>query len=204
MTKVFLFSILCLLLVASCDENLVKEPLLAPLSISGKIDCPQRRLTALNPNEYLITLHDSVGVQLKQTRPTADGKYFFEDLTTGKSYQIRVQKTSSNPPTFLMNEVKNYLQQTPQPNLTGLALIAADVDKSGEIDGTDVLHVDRYIQGTTSSMPGGFWRIFPSYAFEVNNNFIDRPSPLKNLSESVSNFDFIVITLGDVSLNICN
>lgn len=205
MTKVFLSSILCLFLFAACEKTNLKEPL-APLSISGKIDCPQRHLTSLNPNEYVISLRDSIGVQLSETRPTADGKYFFEDLEAGKTYQIRVQRTTSNPPTLSANQVKNYLQQSPLPQLSGLALLAADVDKSGEIDATDVLHIDRFREGVTPSLPGGSWRIFSSYLIDSNNNFRDfnTPSPLKNLTESISNFDFIVVTLGDISLNTCN
>ena len=206
MTKVLLSSILCLFLFAACEKTDLKDPLLAPLSISGKIDCPQRHLTSLNPNEYVISLHDSIGVQLSQTRPTANGKYFFENLESGKTYQIRVKRTSANPPTLSVNQVKDYLQQTPLPRVSGLALLAADVDKSGEIDATDVLHIDRLIQGVTPSLPGGSWRIFSSYLIDANNNFIDfnTPSPLKNLTENISNYDFIVVTLGDMSLNSCN
>lgn len=206
MTKVFLSSILCLFLFASCDVKIEKESLLAPLSISGKIDCPQRHLTSLNPNEYVITLHDSAGVQLKQTRPSTDGKYFFEDLETGKTYQIRVQRTAINSFILTTNQVENYLQQSPRPNLSDLALIAGDIDKSGEVDALDVLHINRFIQGVTPSLPGGNSRIFPSYLIDNNNNFIDfnAPSPLKNLIANVTNYDFIEVTLGDMSLNRCD
>lgn len=204
MSKLSLIALLSMLLFASCVDH-QKELLLAPLSISGKIDCPQRHLTSLNPNEYTITLHDTLGVLLKTTKPTSDGRYFFENLEAG-SYQIRVLRTAAALPTFTANQVKNYLQQTPRPTVSDLALIAADVDKSGEIDATDVLHLDRYIQGVTPSLPGGGWRIFPSYWIDSNNNLLDinAPSPLKNLIGSVNNYDFIVIQLGDVSLNSCN
>jgi hypothetical protein len=39
-----------------------------------------------------------------------------------------------------------------------------------------------------------------------NNNFIDFnvPSPLKNLIANVTNYDFIEVTLGDMSLNRCD
>jgi hypothetical protein len=206
MAKLFSVSLFCLLLFAACDVNNQREPLLAPLSISGKIDCPQRNLTVLNPNEYLITLHDSAGLELKRTRPNASCKYAFEDLTGGKTYEIRVKRTVANPPIFSSNQVKTYFQQTPRPQISDLALFAADVDKNGEIDATDVLHVDRFIGGITSSMPGGIWTILPSYLIGANNNVFsfNTPSPLKNLIGNITNFDFIVVTLGDVSLNRCD
>jgi 5,10-methylene-tetrahydrofolate dehydrogenase/methenyl tetrahydrofolate cyclohydrolase len=127
-------------------------------------------------------------------------------LAAGKSYQIRVKRTVANPPILSTNQVKAYLQQTPLPNRSDLALFAADVDRSGEVDATDVLHIERFINGVTPSMPGGIWRILPSYNIDANNNFVglNAPSPLKNLVANVTNFDFIVVTLGDMSLNRCN
>ncbi|MBL7816329.1 MAG: hypothetical protein JNL70_15015 [Saprospiraceae bacterium] len=206
MTKQLFIGLLFAFCLESCDVKNQKELQLAPLSISGKIDCPQRRLATLNPNDFLITLKDSLGEIQLETRPSADGRYFFENLDVGRSYSLRVKRTTpANTVRFATNQVEDYLNQIPLPIVSGLALVSADVDKSGEIDQTDVLHLKRFMSGVTPSLPGGTWRFLESYLIDTNNNIIiSRPHPLSNLQASVANFDFIMIQLGDMTLNNCN
>jgi hypothetical protein len=179
------------------------------LSISGKINCPNRTLTTLNPSEYLITLTDSSGVE-RQTRPTADCKYAFNNLEEGHNYNLKVVRTVPSGSVILSaTAMENYLAQNPLPQRTGLGLIAADVNKDGEIDATDVLHVKRFVNGVTPNLPvGGLWRFVPSVWVDANNNFNANNNYgrwlIPNLTTNVSNFDIIQVQYSDIDLRNCN
>jgi hypothetical protein len=205
MRKLVLFSAIFMTFTMSCKKKNTAEPQVT-LSISGKINCPKRTLTALNPSEYLITLVDSTGF-IRETRPTADCKYSFDNLEFGHNYNIKIAKTGrpSTGPGPVRIEV--YLSQNPLPKMSDLGLKAADVDKNGEVDATDVLHIKRFNQGLTQSLPTGtFWLFVPNYWLDFDNNFAPNQGRwhIPNLTTNVTNFDMIQAAYSDIELILCN
>jgi hypothetical protein len=213
MYKLALITVLFMtFMVSSCMQSVTLEtnPLDVSLSISGKINCASRTLTTLNPSEYLITLTDSTGVQ-RQTQPTADCKYIFENLDTGHNYNIKIVRTvPAGNLTISAAGLSNYLLQNPPPPKTDLGLVAADVDRNGEIDETDLLHIRRFIMGITPNLPSGdgLWRFFPSNRLTIDNNFVPNSNlarwHIANLATSVTNFDMIQAQYTDIDLVRCN
>ena len=188
---------------ASCIERrLDLEP--ASLTIGGKIDCPQRNLTTLIPSDYIVSLYRDNEVLLRTTRPTADGRYFFDELQPDLNYSVGVKRTTAlNTTNSSVTSIENYLLN--RPRLSDLALIAGDVDRNGEIDATDLLHVRRFVMGITPALPSPMWRMIPAYWIDNQNNFIPNAvSPLMSLQRSVMNFDLIMVQLGDMGLTSCN
>jgi hypothetical protein len=206
-----LFSVFAVATLVSCNSNTSTTPeVVLTLSISGKINCPNRTLTTLNPSEYLITLSDSNGVE-RQTRPTADCKYAFNNLEAGHYYNLNVVRTAPSGSTVLSaTAMENYLAQNPLPRRTDLGLMAADVNKDGEVDATDLLHVKRFVNGVTPSLPtnGGLWRFVPSVWVDANNNINANNSYgrwlIPNLAANLSNFDIIQVQYSDIDLTNCN
>lgn len=211
MRQFVLFSAFALATLVSCNDKSSTTPeVVLTLSISGKINCPNRTLTTLNPSEYLITLTDSSGAE-QQTRPTADCKYTFNNLEQGHNYNLKVVRTAPSGSVVLSaTAMENYLAQTPLPQRTGLGLIAADVNKDGEIDATDVLHVKRVVNNITPNLPtnSGFWRFVPSVWVDANNNFRSNNVYgrwlIPNLSRNMTNFDIIQVQYSDIDLTNCN
>ena len=213
MRKLVLFIPIFITFMVSCKQAITIEShqLDVSLSISGKINCPSRTLTSLNPSEYLITLTDSTGVQ-RQTRPTEDCKYIFVDLETGHNYNIKIVRTvSSGNLTISAADMSNYLLQNPPPLKPVLGLVAADVDRNGEIDDTDLLHVRRFIMGITQNLPNpnGLWFFTPAASLTTDNNFVTNWTNrgrwhIANLTTSVTNFDMIQAQYTDIDLVHCN
>jgi hypothetical protein len=211
MRKLILFSAIFTTFLMSCSTDVSRtiDPT-SSLSISGKINCPSRTLTTLNPSEYLITLVDSTGVT-RTTRPTADCKYSFDSLEMGHNYNIKIVRTvpSANL-TVSATALEAYLSQNPLPQRTDLGLIAADVDKSGEVDATDLLHVKRFVSGVTITLPSesGLWRFVPSVWLTSSNNFIPNTIygawNIRNLTTNVDNYDLIQVQYSDIDLLRCN
>jgi hypothetical protein len=212
MYKLILFTAFFTTFLMSCQQNTTLGPLNvdASLSISGKINCPSRTLTTLNPSEYLITLTDSTGIK-RETRPTADCKYIFIDLEMGHNYTIKIVRTvPSGNLTISTRGLENYFLQNPLPQKTDLGLVAADVDKNGEVDETDLLHVRRFATGITQSLPAGsLWRFFPSAWLTRDNSFVPNLNnvgrwQIPNLTTSVTNYDMIQVQYTDIDLVKCN
>jgi hypothetical protein len=208
MRKLILFSFIFMTFM-SCNNRTTVDPVaLVTLSISGKINCPSRTLTALNPSEYLITLVDSTGVT-RETRPTADCKYSFDDLEMGHNYNIKIVRTvPSGGSTLSVTGLSNYFLN-PGSRRSDLGLVAADVDKSGEIDETDLLFIRRVITGIAPNLPSGsFWFFQPSNRLTLSNNFVPNSNfgrwQIPNLTTSVTNYDFIQAQYSDIDLVRCN
>jgi hypothetical protein len=207
MRKFILFSVIFMTFM-SCNRTTVEPVALVTLSISGKINCPSRTLTTLNPSEYLITLVDSTGAT-RTTRPTADCKYAFDDLESGHNYNIKIVRTvPSGSTTLSVAGLSNYFLN-PGTRRTDLGLVAADVDRSGEIDETDLLHVRRFVTGITTTLPSGsIWFFQPSNRLTLDNNFIPNSNfgrwQIPNLTTSVTNYDMIQVQYSDIDLQRCN
>ena len=210
MKKILYASLFCLCCFTSC---VISNPQLDPkpnnsaaISISGKIDCPSRTLTSLTPSDFTLTLYDTNRVELQTIRPRVDGTYSFDNLSRGQSFNIWVKRVAAPSSARLTtNQVTTYLNQNPRPVLSELALYAADVNSDGEVDGSDVVHINRYILEITPALPAGNWGFINSYILDSRNNFnFNAPTPLHNMQGSVTNFDFIMVQKGDMSLNFCN
>jgi hypothetical protein len=86
---------------------------------------------------------------------------------------------------------------------TPYAMIAADVDESGEIDGADIVHIRDFILKRKPSLPVRTWRfVDKSYVFKKPNNpFLeDFPEYIDVAKVSKeSKADFVAIKVGDVT-----
>src|SRR6185436_1668412 len=82
-------------------------------------------------------------------------------------------------------------------------IIAADVDGSGTVTTTDILHTRSMILQMTTTFPNGrLWSFVPAdYVFADMQNPFPFPTTrtYTNLQQSVTRQDFIGIKLGDVN-----
>jgi hypothetical protein len=86
---------------------------------------------------------------------------------------------------------------------TPYAMIAADVDESGEIDGADIVHIRDFILKRKPSLPIRTWRfVDKSYVFKKPSNPLLEDFPeyidLAKVSKE-SKADFVAIKVGDVT-----
>ena len=86
---------------------------------------------------------------------------------------------------------------------TPYKLIAGDVDKSGEIDATDMLHMRRFILKITPALPGGNFRfVDKAYSFRNAANPFGEDFPeVVSIATLTSNAsaNFVAVKLGDVN-----
>jgi hypothetical protein len=202
-----IFSLVVLLIGnASCGK------LNPPISVSGRINCPSRNLTKVNPADYIIFLTDSLDRGKpnagRETQPTAEGKYIFENLEAGHTYFLNVVNETpkfGNKLTLSSKALENALLKNQIPPKIGLAFLAADVNADGFVDARDLIALQDYISGKTSSLEAGFWRMVRISDVNESNNFVQTKSadPLSKIKQSVTNFDFIQVQMGDVDLTFC-
>jgi Secretion system C-terminal sorting domain len=81
--------------------------------------------------------------------------------------------------------------------------IAADVDKSGAVDGADMLHIRNFILRKTPSLPAGVWRFIDSkYVFTNPSNPFGEDFPeainLAN-TQAAETANFTAVKIGDVN-----
>jgi hypothetical protein len=202
-----IFSLVILLIGhASCGK------LNPPISVSGRINCPSRNLTKVNPADYVIFLTDSLDRGKpnagRETQPTADGKYIFENLEAGHTYFLNVVNqtpTFGNKLALSATALENALLKNQIPPKIGLSFLAADVNADGSVDSRDLMALKDYNAGKTASLPAGFWRMVRISDVNASNNFVQTISadPLSKIKQSVTNFDFIQVQMGDVDLTFC-
>jgi hypothetical protein len=149
------------------------------------------------------------GVISGSATTAAAGTYEIGNLAAGTNYQVRATKT-------LDNDKKNGVTTLDialisKHNLgtellaTPYKMIAADVDRNGDVDATDMLHIRRFILGITPSLPAGTaWRfIDKSYAFRnPSNPFGEDFSEVVNLTSvpvGTTAANFLAVKLGDVN-----
>ncbi len=86
---------------------------------------------------------------------------------------------------------------------TPYAMIAADVDESGEIDGADIVHIRDFILKRKPSLPVRTWRfVDKSYVFiKPSNPFLEEFPEYIDLAKvsKESKGDFVAIKVGDVT-----
>jgi hypothetical protein len=177
------------------------------ISISGRINCPSRKLTTLTPSEYTIFLRDSaIPTAGRQIQPTADCRYVFDNLESGHTYFVNVIRTvPASSVSLSATAIETYLKTIPAPPKTALGLFAADVNKNGFVNDEDVMILKDFISGKTKSLTFGFWSFLPRGLLNDQNNFtFDNVLSTRNITKSVTNLDFIQVQIGDIDLIKCD
>ncbi|MBL7815632.1 MAG: T9SS type A sorting domain-containing protein, partial [Saprospiraceae bacterium] len=143
--------------------------------------------------------------------PVAGGNVsngFFNIATdTAENIQVRLVKNNNEDAT---NGVTTYdIAKVSQhilniaPLATPYKIIAADVDRSGEIDAADMLHMRRFILRMSPSLPGGNFRfVDKAYTFRNAVTPLSETFPeVANITSLVSNtaVNFVAVKLGDVN-----
>jgi hypothetical protein len=139
----------------------------------------------------------------------AAGTYGITGLVPGSNYQVRAAKTLDNDKKngvttldialISKNNLGTELLSSP------FKLIAADVDRNGDIDATDMLHIRRFILGITPSLPAGSaWRfVAKSYNFINPANPFGEDFPevvnLSSVPAGSTAANFVAVKLGDVN-----
>lgn len=137
------------------------------------------------------------------------GSYSINNLTAGTTYQVRAAKTLDNDrrngvTTLDIALISKHLLALDQLN-SAYKIIAADVNKDGEVDATDMLHIRRFILSITPTLPAGSaWRfIDKSYTFRnAANPLAEDFSEVVNLSSvpaGTTAANFMAVKLGDVN-----
>jgi hypothetical protein len=128
-------------------------------AISGNLTYDNSSSSALpGVKLYLV---NSLNVKVDSTFTGLNGKYAFKNVWTG-TYQV---KGKSNAAWGGVNSVDAQLilkQFVGITSLTGVRLLAADVDASGYVNSIDALQVAKRFTGLISSFPGGDWVFLPT------------------------------------------
>ncbi len=124
----------------------------------------------------------------------------------------RFRITPNRPNTDWQNGVTSFDLALMSRHVLGIApltspyqLIAADVNRNGEVDGTDILMVQRLILHLNSNFPNNnSWRfVVKNYQFQDPTNPFasDFPETLivPNLTSAITNGDFVAIKVGDIN-----
>jgi hypothetical protein len=134
--------------------------------------------------------------------------YNFASLPMGESYRIRPERNSdilNGVTTYDIAIISRYILGI-EPAKSPYQLIAMDVDRSGEIDGADMIIIRNLILRKSTTFPNNTaWRFIPkSYVFKnpANPFAEDFPEVLSfsNPSQSVSGADFVAVKIGDGNL----
>jgi hypothetical protein len=157
-----------------------------------------------------VTVSATTGSTIAASNVTsATGEYVVSGLALG-NYQVKAAKTDvkdayTGVTTFDILRVQKHLLGL--ENLgSAYQMIAADVNKDGEVDGADMLHLRNFILRKSNSLPGGIWRfIDKSYSFKnASNPFAEdfsEVATLNDLKAGTSAASFVAVKLGDVNQN---
>ncbi|MBL7818264.1 MAG: HYR domain-containing protein [Saprospiraceae bacterium] len=152
-----------------------------------------------------IKLYNSTNDSLNAVTGTS---YAFKELTAGRGYRIM----PTRPNTDWINGVTMFDVALMSRQILGVEAfsspyryIAADVNKSGDIDAVDLLIMQRLILRVTSVFPNNnSWRfILKSFNFDDPTNPFSSDFPeslwIPNLTTAVPNGDFIAVKIGDIN-----
>jgi hypothetical protein len=166
--------------------------------------------TENNANISSVQVSANTGGAIASSAMTAaDGTFSIAGLTPG-NYQVKASKTDAKDAyngvtTFDIARISKHLLAV-EKITSPYQLIAADVDKNGDIDGADMLHIRNFILRKSNSLPGGIWRfIDKSYAFKnPSNPFAEDFSEVISLNDmkvGTTAANFVAVKLGDVNQN---
>ncbi len=177
------------------------RPAVAPLSGAVRTETSQAiNAVTVNANVNGTTVAGS-------SLTDANGAFGINSLALGANYQVKAAKANMGD---RATDVTTYDIALISRHVLGIKalnspykIIAADVDKSGEVDATDMLHMRRFILGITSSLPAGTWRfIDKSYAFKNPTAPFGEDFPEYvniNAFTATQSANFVAIEIGDVN-----
>ncbi|MES2431567.1 MAG: right-handed parallel beta-helix repeat-containing protein [Bacteroidota bacterium] len=132
---------------------------------------------------------------------------FSRYLIGGRKYKFKFNKNNDVLKTNGVSTLDIALVQSHILNISPLndpyKLLAADVDKNGEISALDILHIRRLILGITSSFPSNnLWLFFDSTNINKTNPYPVKDSiVIDSLMSAVTNIQFVGVKLGDVNFD---
>ena len=119
-----------------------------------------------------------------------------------KAVKIATEDKYAGVTTFDIARISKHLLDI-EKLTSAYSIIAADVDKSGEVDATDMLLIRNFILRKSSSLPGGIWRfIDKAYSFTNPTNPFGEDFPeVVNFTKipSAAAANFVAVKLGDVN-----
>jgi hypothetical protein len=162
-----------------------------------------------SPVKDVVVSASMNGAVAVSTTASATGAYTATGFTIGANYQVRAAKTidsdkKNGVTTLDIALISKHLLGETELN-SAYKIIAADVDKNGEVDATDMLHIRRFILGITSNLPAGSaWRfIDKAYAFRNATNPLGEDFPevvsLSSVPAGMNAANFMAVKLGDVN-----
>ncbi|MBK8955018.1 MAG: hypothetical protein IPM34_05615 [Saprospiraceae bacterium] len=136
------------------------------------------------------------------------GSYLFDQIPTNQNYELTPKKTDgwlNGVTTADIVKIQRHILGL-EPFATGYKMIAADVNRSGEITAKDVSELRRLILGITSEIPGNTsWRfVHTLHSFNDVSNALKQPIPesyqISNLNGDMK-LDFYAVKVGDLTGN---
>jgi hypothetical protein len=174
------------------------------VSISGKITCPSHLIPMMSDVKVLLKSSTS----FEQTiRPNANGTFSFSGLENGEDYTLTISRDHNpnlNMAAMSMTEFNEVMLGTRRLSTT-LETLAADFNLDGSIDPTDALYFRRM---SLNIIPNNsLWRFVSTDLVNGTNTAarsggINRLA-LKTLTHNAINCDFVLLRLGNVTLNEC-
>jgi hypothetical protein len=162
-----------------------------------------------SPVKDVVISANANGLVAGSATSPAAGSFLVTNLTVGANYQVRAAKTIDTDKKNGVTTLDIALISKHNLGIEALnspyKIIAADVNKDGEVDATDMLHIRRFILNITPTLPAGSaWRfIDKSYAFRNAANPLGEDfSEVVNLSSvpaGQSAANFTAVKLGDVN-----
>ncbi len=159
---------------------------------------------------------DNVSVSVAETGASAlqsamtplQGTYAFNNLAMYKSYEIKATRNGD-----YMNGVSTLDIILIQRHILGLRqldspykIIAADVDGSGTVSASDLIHIRRLLLGITAEFPIGRSWTFVDESQEFSNPASPFPYiqtvKVDNLDRRMDNANMIAVKMGDVNDNV--
>ncbi len=134
--------------------------------------------------------------------------YLFNQLEQGNTYRIQPERDNdvmNGVTTFDIALLSKHVLDI-QPFNSPYQMIAADVNRDGQIDGSDMLLIRNLILRRITRFPSNTaWRFIPkNFVFRDNKNPFadDFPEVLNynNLNGNINKADFVAVKVGDVNL----
>ena len=135
-----------------------------------------------------------------------DGNFSF-NVNQGDNYVVKAVKSTTEDKyagvtTFDIARISKHLLDI-EKFTSAYQILASDVDKSGDVDGADMLHIRNFILRKTTALPGGVWRfIDKSYSFKNPANPFGEDFPevvSLTSSKATEATNFVAVKLGDVN-----
>ena len=174
-----------------------------PLIIVGAIGTENN-----SPVKDVVMTANAGGSLMGSNTTPAAGTFTITNLPVG-SYQVRAAKSidtdKKNGVTTLDIALIGKHNLAIESLNSPYKIIAADVDRNGEVDGIDMLHIRRFILGITSTLAdNSAWRfVDKTYAFRNAANPLGEDFPevvsLTNAPAGVSTANFVAVKAGDVN-----